>query len=53
MRLLKLANSAYYGRNIVSIDRAIILVGGDMLKKLVLTQQIFKNYGDNDFAKIM
>ena len=50
-RLLKLANSAYYGRKTSNVERAIILVGADMLKKLVLTQQIMKYCDNNSLTK--
>jgi putative nucleotidyltransferase with HDIG domain len=49
-KVLKIANSAYYGggraRNVKSIPHAIVIIGFEALKEIVLTASVFHTFHD-------
>lgn len=49
-RILRLANSAFYGfrREIVSINHAVVLLGFDTVKSIVLAATVVEALGDGD-----
>ncbi|MFB3819758.1 MAG: HDOD domain-containing protein [Candidatus Methylomirabilales bacterium] len=49
-RILRLANSAFYGfrREIVSIDHAVVLLGFETVKSIVLAATVFETLGEGD-----
>jgi len=49
-RVLRLANSAFYGfrREIVSISHAVVLLGFDTVKSIVLAATVFDTLGNGD-----
>jgi putative nucleotidyltransferase with HDIG domain len=49
-RILRLANSAFYGfrREIVSINHAVVLLGFDTVKSIVLAATVLNTLGDGD-----
>ena len=49
-RILRLANSAFYGfrREIVSINHAVVLLGFDTVKSIVLAATVLDTLGDGD-----
>lgn len=53
-RVLRLANSAYYGlvSKVDTLDRAITVLGFNTLKNLALTVSVFKLFNDNEHLDI-
>src|SRR5512134_3641318 len=49
-RILRLANSAFYGfrREIVTINHAVVLLGFDTVKSIVLAATVFETLTDGD-----
>ena len=49
-RILRLANSAFYGfrREIVTINHAVVLLGFDTVKSIVLAATVFETLNDGD-----
>ena len=49
-RILRLANSAFYGfrREIVTINHAVVLLGFDTVKSIVLAATVFETLSDGD-----
>jgi putative nucleotidyltransferase with HDIG domain len=50
LRLLKVANSAFYGlpRPITSIDRAVVLLGGEAIRNIALAASLGRMISDGD-----
>ena len=50
-KVLKVANSAYYGggavRNVSNVHRAIVIIGFDALKEIILTTSFFHTFQDS------
>lgn len=53
-KVLKLANSAYYGlaKQVTTLDRAVTVLGFNTLKSLALTVSIYKMFKDEKIAAI-
>ena len=51
-KVLKVANSAYYGgrasRTVTSLHHAIMMIGFDMVKEIVLTASLFHTFQDSE-----
>jgi putative nucleotidyltransferase with HDIG domain len=55
-KVLKMANSAYYGgknfRTVNSISHAIVIVGFDAVKEIIVTTAFLDNFHDADFKEL-